>query len=326
MKNKDRMVKRYTVYIMLAFVFAGLILAGIYLPRIVYGVYDDYQFNLSSNADKNLSDASQLNNIYEPDRAKRLAAYTGGVDSGKKYVTIETEITYDEELDNTIKNLIKELREQLLQTNAGTEMAETVEVISTLNKAVDSYSYFYTLADFVPCDQLLYMDSDYIYSCVDKSSCRKFMIYEETMSDGIAFSLLYLTIDMTDEAMGTDLKVELIGDIYDSTIYYVKFTYPESYLSGYDRYIERNEIADCFLGIMSNYYTADRDGEGSETWFIEDDEDSLSYGISLLFDKSALIGEIRMWYADEYKTGNELRLGLGIREIAKTVAILEIDS
>lgn len=319
MKNKDRTVNRYTVYIMLAFVFAGLILAGIYLPRIVYGIYDDYQFNLSSNADKNLSDASQLNKIYESDRAKRLAAYIGGVDSGKKYITIETEITYDEELDNTIKNLLSELSQQLFQTNAG------METISEINKQFDSLVYFYTLGDFIPDSyQLFYLDSDYIYSCVDKNSCRKFMIYEENMSDGIAFSLLYLTIDMTDDAMGTDLKIELIGDIYDSTIYYVKFIYPGNYLNGYDiGYIGKSE-ADVFRGIMSEYYAADKDSEVFETWFIEEDVDSVCLSISLPFGESKLTDEIRIWYTDEYKMGNEL--GLGIREIAGAVGIMEIDS
>lgn len=314
MKNGKRPVKRYTVYIFLGFVFACLILAAVFLPRIVYGIYDDYQFNLSSKADRNLNDTLQLNTIYEQDCSKRLADYAWGLNSGKNYITTETEIVDDEELDSTIKSLIRELNKQLFQTY--TDVEEVEEVIAS-NKAVDAF-LFYSIGDFIPfSEELFYADSNYVYSCVDKNDCRRFMIYDESMSDGIAFSLLYMTIDM-----GTDFKVELIGDTYDFTIYYVKFIYPENFLSGYYLTDVNNIFYECFLGIMSEYYSADESSISSETSFFES-ENSVSSSVSLPFESNDLTVEIRRW--NNGKSDMITDLGVGIRELAEAVGVMDIN-
>lgn len=316
MKDSKRPAKPYAVYILLGLVFVSLILTAVFLPQAVYGIYDDYQFNLSSRTDKNLSDSSQLNKIYEPDRAKRLAAYTGGLNSGKKYITIETDVAYDEELDNTIKNLIRELDEQLFQTNIDMERVE--EIIES-NKAVDAYVFF-TLSDFVPySEELYYADSSYVYSCIDKSDCRRFMIYDESMSDGIAFSLLYMTIELKSE-----LKIELIGDTYDSTIYYVKFSYPYD-LSVYElKSMEKDWIYyECFEEIMSEYYSADKVDIVWDTQFIEE-EDFVSFSENLSYGDNDLTVEIRTWYNDEYKEMVNKK-GIGIKEIAEAVGVMDIN-
>lgn len=281
------------------------------MPRIVYGIYDDYQFNLSSKADRNLNDTLQFNTIYEQDRSKRLAAYTGGLKSGKNYITTETDIVDDEELDSTVRSLIRELNKQLFQTYADVEkMDELIE------SGKDAF-LFYSISDFIPLsEELLYADSDYLYSCVNKNDCRRFMIYDESMSDGIAFSLLYMTIDM-----GTDFKVELIGDTYDFTIYYVKFIYPENFLSGYYLPDVNNIFYECFLGIMSEYYSADESSIASEVTFFES-ENSTSESGDLSFEGNALATEIRRWHNSE--SGMITGLGVGIRKIAEAVGIMDI--
>jgi len=311
-KKNSRLINRYSVYLLLGFIFVCLILTAVFMPQIVYGIYDDYQFNLSSKADKNLSDVTRFDDIYEADCPERLAAYAGGLKTGKKYITMETDIVYDEE-DGTIMDLVMAMHEQLFKTNMY-EGEEEIVVDKSMNEVVAAYGY--TLGDIVPLSgELSQMDSYYMYSCVDRDSCRKFVIYDESMNLGIAFSLLYFTIDL-----GSGFEIELLGDTYDSTIYYIKFTYPMFYIEkhdavSYDKFYDMN----VFGEIMSFYYSADM--ISSAIQFAED-RYSASYSDILCFDGSDLNCELKIWYMDETKTGK--KIGFGIREIAEAVGVMDI--
>lgn len=319
MKKSNKPISRYVIYVLLGLLFVGLILTAVLTPQIIYGIYDDYQYHLSSKADRNQLDASQLDAIYEKDRGKRLSAYTGGHFLGKRYIAVETEIADEEELDGTIKSLVMELNELLFQTNVEIEQDE---IIVNNAAAGEPLFFYYVLGDIIPLsEEMFYMDSGYLSNCVDRSTCRRFMIYEESMSDGIAFSLLYMKINLY-----ADFQIELLGDAYDSTIYYMKIQYPDEFLGGYDDdykplYAGENGVmfGRYFQKIMTEYYEADDTGEETMSH-----RALYPMGCSedLTFGDGNLAAEIRMWSEGETEAVN--RLGIGLRQIADAVGVMEI--
>jgi hypothetical protein len=237
-------MKKIRRYVFLIIVPAVTVLIAAMLPKIVYSIYDIRRFSTSSVEDSRITDISQLNVAYNMDRQERIAAFAKGYEAGKKYVTTETELD-DEELDNMAINVFNELEKIFLNayesygyempTDKNADSSTTSVSVVSENAYVDKngVSMFKYLNEALDLGDIsgLYMSMEDAYAHIDRPLCKKYIVYDESMEDGIAFALFYMEIVGTDSS-GQERTI-ILADAYDYTIYYIEFQYPDLFMDSY---------------------------------------------------------------------------------------------
>jgi hypothetical protein len=330
-KEKTKLRLKYmAVFLMLAAVVA----CAVFLPHLIFTVYDNYRFLQSNVADSRITDISQLGSAYQQDGHKRLAAFASGIENGKKYVTVEVELD-DEEIDDIAENVLKEPDVMFSSYNEYYEHYEKYiydadTMVNTTDKTSISQTVFseeslHIMNFLLPIEDTAWYDM-YIEQAVDavqRDTCRKYVVYDEGMEDGVALSMIYMEVSREAE----DFKLVLLADTYDYTIYYMELWYPEAFLDYYGwtdsmNWVYQNDI-ESFSSWMQNYYDADVLPSPQYSELINDENSKKYFTVILPFDGinlNAYMGNFRPSDSSTYRV-----IGLGIQELGEMAEKLLIN-
>jgi hypothetical protein len=292
---------------------------------------------MSSVEDSRITDISQLNVVYDMDRQERIAAFAKGYEAGKKYVTTETELD-DEELDNTAINVFNELGkcffngyesygyEVVTEKNSNSSSinfdstdGETAETTYVDKNGVSMFEYL-DEAIYLGDISWLYMSTEDAYAHIDRPLCKKYIVYDESMEDGIAFALFYMEIVGTDPS-GQERTI-VLADAYDYTIYYIEFQYPDVFMESYGfatyifiRLYEETNY-NIFYKAMQLYFSSDDISEPA-TSTVFDVTQKRYFTMTMPFSNHVL--KLYVENSSPDKDDDYRALGFGIKEIMELV-------
>jgi hypothetical protein len=305
-------------------VLAAVVAAAVFLPQIIFTVYDNYRFAQSSKADGKITDIAQLGAAYVQDRHERLAAFSKGLENGKKYVTAEVELD-DEEIDEIAENVLKEPDVMFSSYNDGYEYYEKyiydadfiANTENTSAQTIFSDESVFMMNFLIPIEYTVwhYMSIEEAVYAVQKETCRKYVVYDEGMEDGVALSMIYMEVTRAAE----DFKLVLLADTYDYTIYYMELWYSEDHLDYYGwtesmDWVYQNDI-EFFSSWMQNYYDADVIPSPQYSELVDDDNSKEYFTVILPFDGinlNAYMGTFRPSVSARFRV-----IGIGIRELGE---------
>ncbi len=252
---------------------AGLflaIMASLFLPQAFFSVQDYYQMKNTSWEKRQSAGTVMLDLSYEKDLCTRMTAFAEGLEQGRNYCVASTEYGL-EEIDPSLFE----------DFNAGFWERGILQLFLVYDIIVENEYYWIVSTQWLEDD-----------SC--EISCKRYVIYDEEYTGGIAISCLYI-----DLALNEDLRLRFLMDTEDGTVYYLKLfrtqegnllqehaslfmreveennwvyeeaIYYETDLSNYTEYYEKNgilpvEMYEVQVHDARSFDAAENDYEGEE--------------------------------------------------------------
>lgn len=167
----------------------AVIAAALLLPQAVFAVQDNYQVNNTVREKRDSMGLANLNLSYEKNLKNRMTAFAKGLAEGKSFHVTSTDYELGDELGYLQDALVR--NERML---------------------------YYIIWDFLTLSEEMLYDSDYLSEILDgEAECRRYIIYDEDYSNGIAFSCLYMNLPLSEGR-----RIQALMDTEDHTIYYLK--------------------------------------------------------------------------------------------------------